>query len=285
MGDETLEITELLVKQMLEVDKITTGYATEDVLRDVSFDAAEGMVLALIGPNGSGKTTFIRAASGVLPLRSGSIRVGGRDITKLTNQERARLIAVVPQVRSLPPAFTTQEVVALGRTPYLNWLGKISEKDQEIIDQALEQTNLTDLADRNVYELSGGEQQRLFLARALAQEAPLLLLDEPTTHLDLKYQVNFMRLIYRLAHPLDSESAPGVKNRTVVIAIHDLNLLSRYADMVGLLVDGRLVELATPQVILNSALLSRAYSLPLHVIRDSETGMSVVAPADDPHEL
>jgi len=125
VGDETLEIAELLVKQMLEVDKITTGYGTEDVLSDVSFDAAEGMVLALIGPNGSGKTTFIRAASGVLPLRSGSIRVGGRDITKLISQERARLIAVVPQVRSLPPAFATREVVALGRTPYLNWLGKV----------------------------------------------------------------------------------------------------------------------------------------------------------------
>lgn len=265
---------------MLDVKEITAGYGEKLVLKDLSFRIPEGTVLALIGPNGSGKTTFIRAASGIIPLLKGSIMVDGQDLHKMNSQEIARAIAVVPQARSIPPAFSVEEVVALGRTPYLNWLGKLSDGDQAIVDQVLEQTDLTTMRDRNVVELSGGEQQRLFLARALAQEAPLLLLDEPTTHLDLQYQVNLMQRVHRLAHPLPTEQAAGMKARTVVVTIHDLNLLSRYTDLVALLVDGRLVEMGSPAEVLRPDLLSRTYHLPLDVIKDS-SGYSLVTPADD----
>ncbi len=266
---------------MLEVNSVTAGYGAKIVLRDLTFQIPEGTVLALIGPNGSGKTTFIRAASGVLPLQAGRILAGAQDVHKMGSQQRARLIAVVPQARAIPPAFNVEEVVALGRTPYLNWLGKLSARDQQVIDQVLEQTDLARFKTSNVAELSGGEQQRLFLARALAQEAPLLLMDEPTTHLDLQHQVNLMQRIYRLAHPSEYDLSTGVKPRTVVVAIHDLNLISRYADLVGLLVEGRLIELGKPQDVLRPDLLSRAYNLSLSVVKDSR-GHIMVAPEDDP---
>jgi iron complex transport system ATP-binding protein len=269
---------------MLEVNSVTAGYGAKIVLQDLTFQISEGTVLALIGPNGSGKTTFIRAASGVLPLQAGRILVGAQDVHKMGSQQRARMIAVVPQARSIPPAFNVEEVVALGRTPYLNWLGKLSTRDQQVIDQVLEQTDLARFKNSNVAELSGGEQQRLFLARALAQEAPLLLMDEPTMHLDLQHQVNLMQRIYRLAHPSVEDLSSGVRPRTVVVAIHDLNLISRYADLVGLLVGGRLIELGKPQDVLRPDLLSQAYNLPLNVVRDSR-GHIMVAPEDDPTGL
>ncbi len=265
---------------MLEVNAISASYNHKPIIEGISLRLVEGSVLALIGPNGSGKTTFIRAVSGVLPLRAGYVKINGTDITRMSAQQRARTIAVVPQARSFPAAFTAEEVVALGRTPHLNWLGRVTEKDQAIIDEALEKMDLVALRNRNVGELSGGEQQRLFLARSLAQESPLLLMDEPTTHLDLQYQVNLMQRIYKLAHPSKDERGSGIKPRTIVIALHDLNLISRYADQVGLLVGGKLVALGNPTEILSSELLSRAYNLPLQVIR--ERGYTLVTPSDLP---
>ncbi len=263
---------------MLAIHRISASYNHKPIIEEISLNLAEGNVLALIGPNGSGKTTFIRAVSGVLPLSSGSVKVNGTDIKHMSAQQRARMIAVVPQSRSFPPAFTTQEVVALGRTPYLNWLGKITEKDQAVIDRALEKMDLLELRHRSVGELSGGEQQRLYLARLLAQESAFLLMDEPATHLDLQYQVNLMQRIYQLAHPSEEDLKSGMKPRTVIITLHDLNLISRFADQVGLLVGGKLAALGTPDEILNAELLSRAYNLPLKVIH--QQGQLLVIPAD-----
>jgi iron complex transport system ATP-binding protein len=266
---------------MFEVSKLKAGYGNKIVLDDISFCLEQGLVLALIGPNGSGKTTFVRAASGVLPILKGGVSIDGQDIASLSMQQRARKIAVVPQARSLPPAFTTREMVALGRTPYLNWLGKLSVQDEEIVERALQQTDLLDLAERKVDELSGGEQQRLFLARALAQESTLLLMDEPTTHLDLKYQVNLMQRIRKLAHPGAEENRSGAIPRTVIVAVHDLNLVSAYADLVALLVEGRLVCLDVPSKVLTEERLSAAYGLPVSVLHDEGTGRVVISGASE----
>lgn len=193
-------------------------------------------------------------------------------------QERSKLIAVVPQIRTLPPAFTVYEAVALGRTPYLNWLGITSGPDHQIVIQAMAQTGLAGLADRNIAELSGGEQQRVLLARALAQQTPVLLMDEPTAHLDLQYQVSFLENVHHLAHPSDEEKRNGIEERAVLVAIHDLNLLTRYADQVALLVEGRLTALGTPAEVLQPELLSAAYRLPLTTLQDPETGYFAVLP-------
>jgi len=146
----------------VKLDKISYTYVSQPVFTDLSWDIHDDRIVGLIGPNGCGKTTFIRAVSGVLPLQSGVVKMQGHDVTRLTPQQRARMVSVVPQARSIPAAFTAEEVVAMGRTPHLNWLGRISSHDQAVIDNALEMMDLLHLRERTVNELSGGEQQRLF---------------------------------------------------------------------------------------------------------------------------
>lgn len=262
---------------MLTIDQVNAGYGKKRILEDISFSMGEGCVAALIGPNGSGKTTLIRAISGVLPVMSGNIAVDGRKVNALGEQERARLVSVVPQVRSIPPAFTVREVVALGRTPYLNWLGQFSAHDLHCVETALQQTDLMELAERSMADLSGGEQQRVLLARALAQDTKVMLLDEPTSHLDLQFQVNMLERIRHLAHPTTSENGGGA-GHAVLVAVHDLNLVRMFADRVLLLVKGRIQAIGTPDEVLTEALLSQAYRIPLHLIRDSRTGKTAILP-------
>jgi iron complex transport system ATP-binding protein len=262
---------------MLIIDHLTAGYGNKIVLDNINFTIEDGTVVALIGPNGSGKTTLIRAASGVLPVVSGEIRVDGHLLNTLTEQERARLLSVVPQIRSIPPAFSVREVVALGRTPYLNWLGQLSSADNAIIESAIAQTDLAEMAERRISDLSGGEQQRVLLARALAQETGVMLLDEPTSHLDLQFQVNLMEKIRELAHP--AGQMPGVQHgRAILVAVHDLNLLSLFADRVVLLVGGRIFTAGTPEEVLQEELLSQAYHTPLRLLRDPQTGRVAILP-------
>ena len=255
---------------MLEVRSLSVAYAGRPVLQDVSFQLPAGQILGVIGPNGAGKTTLIRALSGVLPLAGGQVLVSARDLAALKPGERARQVAVVPQARNLPPAFTGWELVLLGRTAHLNWLGQTSRQDEERVQAALELARAGDLAGRRVGDLSGGEQQRLLLARALAQEAPLLLLDEPTTHLDLQYQIGLLDEIRQLVQQ---------RGLTVVVALHDLNLVSRYADHVALLVEGRLRAFGSPLEVLNPELLCQVYRLPLQVLQGSVSGRPVILPA------
>jgi len=263
---------------MLTIENLSAGYKDHEVLHEVSLEVPQGTVIALIGPNGSGKTTLIRAISGILHPSRGSIRYEGQDLTKMNVQERSKRIAVVPQIRSLPPAFTIYEVVALGRTPHLNWFGQTSANDDHIIRQSMAQVNLLELAERNITDLSGGEQQRVLLARALAQQTPVLLMDEPTAHLDLQYQVSFLENAHHLAHPSNEEIEMGIKPRAVLVAIHDLNLLARFADMVALMVDGRLVKLGSPTEVLQADILSEAYHLPLITLPDPSNGHLAIFP-------
>ena len=221
----------------------------------------------MIGPNGAGKSTLIRALSGVLPLRSGRVWVDGEEISRMSPILRARRLAVVPQAIQLPPAFTAWETVALGRTAHLNWLGQVSANDVKIVRQAMERTQTIDLAERRVGELSGGEQQRILLARALAQSAPVLLLDEPTAHLDLRYQVSLLEEIRRLAH------RDGL---TVLLVLHDLNLVARFTDEVALLDEGSLALQGPPEFVLTSGRLSHVYKVPLEVIPPRGGGGSPV---------
>jgi len=255
---------------MLTVTSLSAAYGERLALQEVNFNLPGGRILAVIGPNGAGKTTLVRAISGSLPVQSGDIQVDRRSLKMLSAPERARLISVVPQARNLPPAFTARETVMLGRTPYLNWFGSTSEQDEEIVRQALERTDSLALADRRMGELSGGEQQRVLLARALAQKAPLMLLDEPTTHLDLAYQVNLLNQVQGLV------KQGGL---TVLVALHDLNLVGRYADLVALLVKGRLAAWGTPSEVLLPEVLSPAYGLPLELIRRDSGGAPVILPS------
>ena len=253
---------------MLKIHNLSASYREHRVLHDVSFDVNNGEVLALIGPNGAGKSTIIRAASGVI-ASTGNIRTNGDDFHKLTPIQRARYIAVVPQAISLPPAFTVWETVLMGRTPYLGFLGHASSLDDELARNALSRVNALALSDRRVGEVSGGEAQRVLLARALCQSTPILLLDEPTAHLDLQYQVSLLELIRELAHK---------ENLAVLVALHDLNLAAHFADRVALLVGGHLKAIGSPREVLTADLISDAYCLPVKVAEHPFVDAPLVLP-------
>jgi len=256
---------------MLEVKSLSVSYGIRQVLHDVSFELPAGCILAVIGPNGAGKTTLIRVLSGTFGQAStGQIQVDGRDLNQLSTQERAQHIAVVPQARQLPPAFSAWETVLLGRTPHLNWLGQTSRRDEAITRQAMERTSTFALAERPVGELSGGEQQRILLARALAQAAPNLLMDEPTAHLDLQFQFSLLEEVRTLARQ---------DNLAVLVVLHDLNLVARYADRVALLVEGKLQALGSPAEVLTGELLSEAYHIPLEILHTGKGGWPYIIPA------
>jgi iron complex transport system ATP-binding protein len=254
---------------MLRINGLCVSYGYERVLDQVNLDVNSGEVLTLVGPNGAGKSTLIRAVSGVIPIQAGAVHIDGIQLARLSTTARARYLAVVPQARSLPPAFTVYETVLLGRTPHLGWLGRTGPRDHERVEYALEHTHLQSFSNRLVGELSGGEQQRLLLARALAQDTPVLLLDEPTTHLDLEHRESLIRLIRELAVG---------KSLAVLMVLHDLSLAGLYSDRVALFVQGRLRASGLPGEVLTEAHLSEVYHMPVRVIPHPDYGTPLVLP-------
>ena len=254
---------------MLKIQSLSVSYGSRRILHDISLDVQSGEVLALIGPNGAGKSTLVRAVSGVIPY-AGHVRTNGDDFASLSTIQRAKYIATVPQAVSLPPAYSVWETVLFGRTPHLGFLGQPSPKDEEIARQSLARVSALPFADRPVGELSGGEQQRILLARALCQSTPILLLDEPTAHLDLQYQVGLLELVHELAHK---------DHLAVLIALHDLNLAAHYADRIALMVAGKIKAEGKPKDVLQADLIQEAYCLPVKVIKHPFLDLPLVLPA------
>jgi iron complex transport system ATP-binding protein len=244
------------VKITLRFERATIGYGDIPVLNDISLEVNPGEVLGIVGPNGVGKSTLVKGASGILTPINGRIRVDGKEISELSPPDRARLIAVVPQATKLPEAFTARDVVLMGRTPYLGWLDREGESDHRIAVQTMARTNTTSFSDRKIGELSGGDQQRLLIARALTQTPSVLLLDEPTAHLDLRHQDEILNLIHSLAKE---------EGLTVLITLHDLNLVARFADRVALLSNGRVQKLGKPEQVLTPEELTSVYGMEIHV--------------------
>lgn len=242
---------------MLRIRSISVSYGETEILHQVSLDVHAGEVVSLIGPNGAGKTTMMRAISGVIPVKSGSVHIGEEDLSVTPVSERAKLLAVVPQARKLTPEYTVQQVVMMGRTPYLGWLGNPSAGDVDKANWAIDRTRISGLADRRVDELSGGEQQLVLVARALAQDAPVILLDEPTAHLDLRHQATILDLVHGLARE---------RGLTVLMSLHDLNLVSIFSDRIALLDNGNILAVGQPNEVINQQQLSQVYQVPLDII-------------------
>jgi iron complex transport system ATP-binding protein len=255
---------------MLNIQSLQVSYGKISALNELSLDVREGEIFALIGPNGAGKSTLIRTISGVVESTRGSVYSNGTDLTTLSYQERARLLAVVPQAQALGGAFTVKQAVLMGRTAYMGWMGRPDKSDLVCAQNAMDLTQTTELAERRIAELSGGEQQRVLLARALAQDTPILLLDEPTNHLDLHHQISFLSLVLQLTRS---------QNLAVLMAMHDLNHVSVYADRVALLVKGKLVASGTPAEVLTEKNISSAYQTPVKIIQHPEIDTPLIFPS------
>jgi len=254
---------------MLEARNLTVAYGERTVVRDITLALQSGEVLVLSGPNGAGKSTLVNTFSGLIAPRLGDVLVGGQPLHALSDTERAKQIAVVPQAGYLPPAFTVEQVVLLGRTPYLGWLGLSRETDHQAVDRVLADLDLVALRTRPVGELSGGERQRTLLARALVQDTPVMLLDEPTTFLDLRHQAEILSIVRDLAVK---------RGLAVLVVLHDLNLAGQLADRIALLLDGRLQAVGRPDEVLSAENLSRIYGVPLQVFSHPEARVPVVLP-------
>jgi iron complex transport system ATP-binding protein len=243
----------------VEVRDLTYRYNGHPVLRDLGFSVDPGDFFIVIGPNGSGKTTLMRLLAGVLRAETGEISVLDRSIRAYRRQTLARHLAYVPQLPPEPLPFTVREMVLMGRSPYLGMLGVESKADVEIAEGAMRFTGVDGLADRRLSQISGGEQQRALIARAVCQEPDILLLDEPTAFLDLAHQIQIMDLLERL------KTERGV---TVVMVSHDLNLAAMYGDRLLMMKDGRAVGEGPPGEVLTYTALEDAYGCVLLVDRN-----------------
>ena len=263
---------------MLEIRDLTLSYGERVALRDVSLSLGRGELLGVVGPNASGKSSLIRAITDVVTPQRGEVWLDGSLVRRLSRRELSLRVAVVPQNPSLPEAFTALEVVLMGRTPHLGLLQSERRADWAAVRRALEQTDAFELADRRIGELSGGERQRVVVARALAQEAPLLLLDEPTAHLDVGHQAAVLELLQRLCRPPEAERGDG-SPKAVLAVVHDLTLAAQYCDRLAMLSEGRLVALGSPQEVLLPQVLASVYRTQVSVFPHPLTGRPVVTPA------
>lgn len=254
---------------MITIKDLSCGYGKEIVLKDISFEVKTGQFLGLIGPNGSGKTTIIRAISGLLPPQKGIILIDRKAINRKRRRELATKVAVVTQSLEATPPFCVEEFVLLGRVPHWSRFQLLeTRKDLEIAERAMALTGIGSLKERSMWELSGGERQLANLARALAQEPELLLLDEPTAHLDIGHQIQIMRLLGKL----------NKEALTVVAALHDLNLASLYCQKLVLLDRGRLRKVGHPREVLTEEIINEVYNTSIIVRKDPFTSIPLVFP-------
>ncbi|MBA1340951.1 MAG: Cobalamin import ATP-binding protein BtuD [ANME-2 cluster archaeon] len=255
---------------MLEIRDLSAGYGHRHVLEQISLKASEGEVVGIIGPNGSGKTTLLKTITKVLEPISGTVLIDGMDVNEMHSTQIARKVAVVSQVISINFEFTVEDIVLMGRTPYIK--GSETVEDINIVKDAMEKTNTLFLKDRLITHLSGGELQRVIIARAFAQNPKILLLDEPTSHLDITNQIDILNLVKNASR----------KGMVVVAVIHDLNLAAYYCDKICLLQDGKLISAGTPEQVLTSSNIERAFNIAVEVIPNEITNSLYVIPVLEP---
>ncbi|GAA4611847.1 ABC transporter ATP-binding protein [Saccharopolyspora hordei] len=256
-------------RQRLHASDLTLAYGDRVIADGLDFDVVDGTITAVIGPNGCGKSTLLRALGRLLQPQRGSVLLDGKQIHKMPTREVAKVLGLLPQSPVAPEGLTVADLVARGRHPHQAWYRQWSSDDEAAVAEALAMTGIADLADRTLDELSGGQRQRAWLSMALAQGTNLLLLDEPTTYLDLSHQVDVLELIGRL----HDESG-----RTVVMVLHDLNLAARYADRLVAMKDGAVVAEGEPAEVLTEPLLAGVFGLEARVIADPVAGTPMVVP-------
>jgi iron complex transport system ATP-binding protein len=246
----------------LRAENLSLAYDGNEVIRELSATIPPGQITALIGPNGSGKSTLLKGLARLMKPKGGAVYLDGQAIHRLPTREVARRLAILPQRAETPDGLTVRELVAFGRFPHQGFLGIVATEDEAKIDHALEITGMSGLAHEPLGELSGGQRQLAWIAMALAQDTPLLLLDEPTTFLDMAHQLEVLEVLQRLHRR---------QQRTIVMVLHDVNQAARYAHHMIALVDGGVVCRGTPHEVLTPAWLSRVFGIEAEVIVDGRT--------------
>ncbi|NML51076.1 ABC transporter ATP-binding protein [Streptomyces sp. R302] len=249
--------------------ELRLAYGDRIVAEGLDLDIPAGRVTALVGPNACGKSTALRALARLLKPESGTVHLDGTDTSELSARELSLRLALLPQTPSAPDGITVRDLVARGRTPHQRWWCQWTAADEAVVDRALEATGTDTLAERSLDELSGGQRQRVWIAMALAQDTPVLLLDEPTTYLDLAHQVDVLELVAHLNR---------TEGRTVVMVLHELNLACRYADHLIAMRDGRVLAAGPPTDIVTPDLVQEAFALRATVITCPVAGTPLVIP-------
>lgn len=262
--------------ERLGADSVRLAYDDRVVVHDLSITIRPGRITVIVGPNACGKSTLLRALARLLKPKAGTVHLDGQAIGKLPTREVATRLGILPQSPVAPEGLTVADLVARGRNPHQRWLQQWSADDEEAVAEALAATGTADLATRPVDELSGGQRQRAWIGMALAQGTPILLLDEPTTFLDLAHQVEVLDLLARLNRD---------EGRTVVLVLHDLNQACRYAHHLVAMVDGGIAAEGPPAEVVTEELVERVFGLAVRILPDPVTGSPLVVPAGRPQDM
>ncbi|WP_439864727.1 Fe(3+) dicitrate ABC transporter ATP-binding protein FecE [Pseudomonas antarctica] len=247
---------------ILHAQQLDIGYGTTRIVQGLSFAPPAGKVTALIGPNGCGKSTLLKAFARILKPTKGELTLDGQAYASLSARQLAQHIAFLPQVLPVPEGVSVRQLVAYGRSPHNSLWGRLSGSDQSHVAQAMQRLELDSLADRALADLSGGQRQRAWLAMVLAQNAPVVLLDEPTTYLDISHQVELMDLMGELA----------AEGKTVITVLHDINQACRYADHLAVMHGGKLVADGTPAAVISADLMRQVFDVQVQVINEPVSG-------------
>ncbi|MEL7086479.1 MAG: ABC transporter ATP-binding protein [Cyanobacteria bacterium J06597_1] len=254
---------------VLEARSLTLAYQKFPILKDLDLSIVGKRITTLVGQNGCGKSTLLSGLSRLLSPQNGSVFLNGTSIHSLSTRTVAKQLGVLPQSPAYPEGITVKSLVALGRYPRQNWLQSWSQEDEEMVNQALHTTRLHDLSDYQLDNLSGGQRQRAWIAMALAQDTPTLLLDEPTTYLDIAHQIEILDLLKELNEDCE---------RTIVMVLHDLNLACRYSNIIVALKEGAIVAQGPPKDIIIPTLIEQIFDISCSILNDPETGLPICIP-------